>query len=182
MQWVLLGKKVKSTHLLRRARTKEFHEGHGGGRLGTNFPLFSKRREGIRPLLLPRLLARLQLILLFFCVCSYRLTSLLSVSVLVWLPSLHFRRSFFFPPIDDLLPVCFHRTQIDWRLMQWLPPRASSIDDDAEALRELYRHQKLEDGRPSGEEWFIKVGWKTFPKEGGRQRIFSWRGTGWSLA
>ena len=45
---------------------------------------------------------------------------------------------------------------VDWRLMQWLPPRASSIDDDAEALRELYRHKKLEDGRPSGEEWFIK--------------------------
>ena len=57
---------------------------------------------------------------------------------------------------------------IDWRLMQWLPPRASSIDDDAEALRELYRHKKLEDGRPSGEEWFIKVGWKTFPKDPSR--------------
>ena len=55
--------KVKSTHLLRRARTKTFHEGHGGGRPGTILPLFSKLEEGITPLLLPRL----QLVICFVC-------------------------------------------------------------------------------------------------------------------
>ena len=54
---------------------------------------------------------------------------------------------------------------IDWRLMQWLPPRASSIDD-AEAFENFT--DKAEDGRSSGEVLFIKVGWKTFPKDPSR--------------
>jgi hypothetical protein len=63
---------------------------------------------------------------------------------------------------DDEAPV------MDWRLQQWLPPRAKTLAEDAEALQELFRLEKLEDGRPSGEEWFIKIGWKTFPDDPAR--------------
>jgi len=41
------------------------------------------------------------------------------------------------------------------KTIQWLPPRAQSIDEDSVALKTIFTTCE-------GEKWYIKIGWKTY--------------------